>query len=120
MRDHLREFEMNKIEQYYEILGLKPGVSLAEIKQAYRNLAMNWHPDRYPNDPQLQQKAHTEIQIINEAYSILKSSQTISQDRNSLLDKQSSDLGEMESYYKVVVFLCLLSWLIVVTLYSNS
>jgi preprotein translocase subunit Sec63 len=109
---------MNNLGQYYEILGLKPGVSLAEIKQAYRNLAMNWHPDRYPNDPQLQQKAHEEIKIINEAYNFLKSYEAVSQNRSSFLDKPSSNLVDMEAYYKVIVFLCLLSWLTVVTLYN--
>lgn len=36
---------MNNINQYYEILGLKPGASQMEVKQAYRKLAKVWHPD---------------------------------------------------------------------------
>jgi curved DNA-binding protein CbpA len=32
---------MSNIDRYYEILGLKPGASAADIKQAYRNLAKN-------------------------------------------------------------------------------
>lgn len=108
---------MNNIGQYYEILGLKPGVSLAEIKQAYRGLAMVWHPDRYPNNPQLQQKACEEIKLINEAYNILKADQI---SESSLVVKtNASTIVETEAYYNVLIFSWLLSWLIAVTLHSN-
>lgn len=61
----------NKTSCSYEILGLKPGTSLNEVKKAYRNLVKKWHPDVFFDKPQLQQKAYTKIQQINEAYANL-------------------------------------------------
>ena len=66
---------MNPINQYYEILGLKPGASQEEVKQAYRNLAKTWHPDRFGEDLELKQKAEEKIKEIIEAYQHLKSYQ---------------------------------------------
>jgi DnaJ domain len=59
---------MTKLKEYYETLGLEPGASLVEVKQAYRDLVRVWHPDRYPQDLRLQKKAQKKLQEINEAY----------------------------------------------------
>jgi len=65
---------MNNMNQCYETLGLKPGASPEEVKLAYRDLAMVWHPDRFPADnSRLQEKAQEELKRINAAYEILKS-----------------------------------------------
>lgn len=63
---------MVDLDKYYDILGLQPGATQKEIKQAYRDLAKVWHPDRFPNDPRLQQKAQEKLKEINEAYGHLK------------------------------------------------
>jgi hypothetical protein len=64
---------MDDILKYYEILGLKPGATEEQIKQAYRDLAKVWHPDRFPNDPRLQEKAQEKLKEINLAYDYLRS-----------------------------------------------
>lgn len=56
------------INRYFEILGLKPGASLDEVKEAYLDLVKVWHPDRFTHDPKLQQKAQEKLKEINEAF----------------------------------------------------
>lgn len=51
------------IDSYYRTLGLPPGVGEAEIRSAYRRLAMKLHPDRGGNP--------VDFQHLNEAYSKL-------------------------------------------------
>jgi len=63
---------MTVAEQHYRVLELQPGASLEEIKQAYRDLALVWHPDRFANSPRLQKKALEKMKEINEAYEFLK------------------------------------------------
>ncbi|BAY10648.1 J domain-containing protein [Calothrix sp. NIES-2098] len=57
-----------------EVLGLKPGASQAQVKQAYRNLVKTWHPDRFA-DQQQKQAAEEKIKKINAAYNHLKTEQ---------------------------------------------
>ncbi|MFL6334201.1 MAG: J domain-containing protein [Pyrinomonadaceae bacterium] len=61
------------MDRYYELLGVAPGASARELKEAYRDLAKVWHPDRFSHDPRLQQKAQEKLKEINEAYDRLTS-----------------------------------------------
>lgn len=56
------------MDQYFESLGLKPGASQKEIREAYLDLVKVWHPDRFPNDAKLRQKAQEKLKEINIAY----------------------------------------------------
>ncbi|MDZ8050854.1 MAG: DnaJ domain-containing protein [Aulosira sp. ZfuVER01] len=62
------------INDSLEILGLKPGASQVQVKQAYRKLVKIWHPDRF-SDQQQKQDAEEKIKKINVAYNHLKSEQ---------------------------------------------
>jgi hypothetical protein len=59
---------MNEIEHYYQILGLQPGATEAEVREAYRTLVKVWHPDRFSGDPHLQEKAQEKLKEINAPY----------------------------------------------------
>ena len=55
----------------YETLGIKKGANEAEIKSAFRKLAVKHHPDKNKGD----KKAEEKFKEINEAYSILSDSE---------------------------------------------
>jgi DnaJ-like protein len=57
-------------DQYYQTLNLKPGASLAEIKQRYRELARRYHPDTVP--PPQREHATLQFQRINVAKEVLE------------------------------------------------
>jgi curved DNA-binding protein len=58
-----------EFKDYYSILGLKKGASAEEIKQAYRRLAKEHHPDLHPEKNKVQ--AGERFKEINEAYEVL-------------------------------------------------
>lgn len=60
--------EESDINHYYEILGLKPNATKEEIKQAYKDLLTVWNPDKFSNEPNLQQKAREKVKEIDEAF----------------------------------------------------
>jgi molecular chaperone DnaJ len=56
---------------YYDILGVERGADESTVKSAYRKIAMQFHPDRNPNNPDAEEK----FKAAAEAYSILSDPQ---------------------------------------------
>ncbi|KKT40037.1 hypothetical protein A3K29_01465 [Candidatus Collierbacteria bacterium RIFOXYB2_FULL_46_14] len=59
---------MSTTRDFYDILGLTKSATAAEIKSAYRKLALKWHPDRNK-----EKDAAEKFKEINEAYEVLSS-----------------------------------------------
>jgi len=62
---------MSEKRDYYEVLGLSPNASADEIRKAYRQAALKYHPDRNPGDKSAEEK----FKEATEAYSVLSDEQ---------------------------------------------
>lgn len=55
------------MKDYYDVLGVSRDASEADVKKAFRQLALKYHPDRNPDNKEAEEK----FKEINEAYSCL-------------------------------------------------
>jgi DnaJ-class molecular chaperone len=54
-------------EDYYQVLGIDPKANTKQIKEAYRQMAFKFHPDRNAGNPAAVEK----MKSVNEAYAVL-------------------------------------------------
>ncbi|HRO76578.1 MAG TPA: DnaJ domain-containing protein, partial [Crocinitomicaceae bacterium] len=62
---------MAEKRDYYDVLGVAKNASEADIKKAYRKMAIKYHPDKNPNDKAAEEK----FKEAAEAYEILSDAQ---------------------------------------------
>ena len=62
---------MSNKRDYYEVLGVSKGADTAEIKKAYRKLALKYHPDKNEDDTAAEDK----FKEAAEAYEILSNAE---------------------------------------------
>lgn len=74
-------------KDYYKVLGVERNASEDDIRKAYRKLAMQYHPDRNPNDKQAEER----FKEINEAYQVLSDSQ-----KRAHYDRLGSDYSKWQ------------------------
>jgi molecular chaperone DnaJ len=58
-------------QDYYEVLGVKRDATAEEIKKAYRQIALKYHPDKNPDNPAAEEK----FKAAAEAYEVLSNSE---------------------------------------------
>lgn len=64
------------MKDYFQVLNLKKGASITEVKKAYRKLSMKYHPDRMYSETSKDETLNKALSInkfhdITEAYKIL-------------------------------------------------
>lgn len=74
-------------KDYYEILGVGRQASQDEIKKAYRKLALQYHPDRNPNN----KVAENKFKEANEAYQVLSD-----KDKRAHYDRLGADYSRWQ------------------------
>jgi hypothetical protein len=60
-----------KDERHYEILGVDPSASMAEIRRSYLRLARESHPDRHAGSETARLEAEQRMRRINAAWAVL-------------------------------------------------
>ena len=58
-------------DELYALLHIPTSATAEDAKRAWRALALEWHPDRYPGDPEIRAKAEDKFKRINGAYDII-------------------------------------------------
>ncbi|WCJ33531.1 Chaperone DnaJ-domain superfamily protein [Euphorbia peplus] len=86
--------ELGGSPSFYSVLGVMSDCSAHQIKQAYRKLAMQWHPDRWTRTPSLLTEAKRKFQQIQHAYSVLSD-----QNKRALYDMGLYEDGEDHDGY---------------------
>ncbi|CAM8948526.1 unnamed protein product [Rhodiola kirilowii] len=66
--------EGGKGSDLYGVLGLEKECTAQELRNAYKRLALKWHPDRCLGNPKSVEEAKKKFQGIQEAYSVLSDS----------------------------------------------
>ncbi len=74
---------------YYEILGITRTANAAEVKAAFKRLAIQYHPDKNPNNKIAEEK----FKLVNEAYQVLQDDY-----KRALYDQRLLYKEEVRSY----------------------
>ena len=84
-------------KDYYATLGVTPETSAEDLKKAYRKLALQYHPDRNPDNPD----AEARFKELSEAYAVLSDPEKRARyDRYGTADEAGpADFGNMQDIF---------------------
>lgn len=59
---------------YFQLLGIAPATTAAEVKAAFHQMSRSFHPDRvfHASDPELKERVHRIYKRVTEAYHVLR------------------------------------------------
>ena len=85
-----------KKKSYCEILGVPPDASIASIKEAYRKLALVFHPDRYCSNQAKMDKGfnETDVKKLAEKYELYE--------ENDIKDILTDVITKIKKMYKTI------------------
>lgn len=70
---HMWDTYTTRVPDYYSVLGITSDATNSQVRDAYRKLAMQWHPDKFTAQGEEQAKAAAErFKAINEAYEAIR------------------------------------------------
>lgn len=75
---------------YYKVLEVPRAATVADIKKAYRRLALKWHPDKNPGN---QDEATKKFKELSEAYEVLSD-----ESKRRVYDRRSSRSSRTHTY----------------------
>lgn len=85
---------MDNKRDYYEVLGVAKNASAADIKKAYRKLALQYHPDKNPGDKAAEEK----FKEAAEAYDVLSN-----EEKRAKYDQFGHNMGYWDFQVEVPV-----------------
>mmetsp|Transcript_690 Transcript_690/g.2782 ORF Transcript_690/g.2782 Transcript_690/m.2782 type:complete len:627 (-) Transcript_690:145-2025(-) len=88
-----------KEREYYDALGVQPDATEAEIKKAYRKLALKLHPDKNLDNPDANEK----FQKVSEAYQVLSDPRRRAQyDAEGKENLDQTDMMDGKTFFAMV------------------
>jgi hypothetical protein len=78
------------MHEYWNVLGLDERATEQELKDRYRQLVKQWHPDRFANDPHRQAVAEAKLKVINMAYRAVRNYRRMAGVGDTFTDTQSA------------------------------
>ncbi|MEM1055014.1 MAG: Hsp70 family protein [Bacteroidota bacterium] len=91
-----------RLDASLRLLDLDPEATLDDAKKARRELAMVWHPDRFPDNEELRLRAEDKLKAINAAYEDVTNFLKVSKPKKPILALPDRD-GPLSDARKTVM-----------------